>query len=658
MLKALRSLLAGGEGRGEPAGTMVQKVDGVPVLFQYGAPVPSFDTWHDRQEPRQYVDLDGTWAFCFDPEDQGERDSWMDPGYDDSGWSKVEVPLPWDLYETPGFGSYDGSHWGEGSAFQDGVAWYRRTFTVPESWAGGEARCCLLGAGYAVTVYLNGRVLGRHEGGNTPFALEAGPALRLGEENLLALRVYRRPWYDSYTAAKPTPITADHEIPARPVDYWPYAGVTRSLYLECTSPVNVVKVLVAPGSQGLAGGPGSADTQGLAGGPGSLVARVVVSNHGDQPASCTCVIDPGEGTGGQPASAAVDIPAGDVRVVEMEVQVPEARWWSPGDPACYRGLVELRAQGQGGEVVHDRLPVPYGLRSVTVGRERLVINGEPVFLKGANWHEETAERGRSLRPEDYAEVIEQARSVGANALRNSHYNRHPSFYEQADRQGLLVLDEADNFGLNPTQEQLQRSRYGLSRALVQAMVWNQANHPSVIAWSVHNESSVNDKQVYRAWVSDLVQSAKALDLQRRPVTWASWTSWDPAFDLADVVAFNEYFGIQYGQDSDLGRTLDTVHRSYPKKPILLTENGTWASLGWHGDASRRGTEEWQDSKLVAHWAQIRERPYVAGYFHWLLRDYKERKNYNQQHNGISMMGLLTLDGRPKRAAETFRQAGL
>ncbi len=647
MLEALRSLLGGGGGRGEPAATTLEKVSGVPVLFQYGAPVPSFDTWHDRQEPRQYLDLDGTWAFCFDPRDEGERDAWMDPGYDDSGWSAVEVPLPWDLYETPGFGSYDGSRWGEGSAFRDGVAWFRRTFDVPGSWEGRHVRCCLLGVGYAVTVYLNGTVLGRHEGGNTPFALDAGPGLRPGGQNLLALRVYRRPWYDSYTAAKPTPITADHEIPARPVDYWPYAGVTRSVYLECTSLLSVAKVLVAPG--------GRATDQG----PGSLLARVVVSNHGDQPARCTCVLHPGEGTGGEPARAPVDVPAGDVRVVEMEVGVPGARWWSPEDPACYRAVAELRAPGPGAEeAVQDSLGVPYGLRTVAVGRERLLINGEPVFLKGANWHEETAERGRALRPEDYAEVIRQARGVGANALRNSHYNRHPSFYEQADRQGLLVLDEADNYGLNPTQQQLQRTRYGLSRALVQAMVWNQANHPSVIAWSVHNESSANDKQVYRAWVSDLVQAAKALDLQGRPVTWASWTSWDPAFDLADVVAFNEYFGIQYGQDSDLGRTLDTVHRTYPAKPIILTENGTWASLGWHGDANRRGTEEWQESKLVAHWAQIRERPYVGGYFHWLLRDYKERKNYNQQHNGISMMGLLTLDGRPKKAADTFRQAAV
>jgi beta-glucuronidase len=231
-------------------------------------------------------------------------------------------------------------------------------------------------------------------------------------------------------------------------------------------------------------------------------------------------------------------------------------------------------------------------------------------------------------------------------------------YEYADENGLLVMDDLDNMWLNVKQEQIQTESYGLSRALALSMAWNQANHPSVILWSLQNESEIwGDQNVYRAWLADMKSAVQSLDLQNRPVTWASGSSWDPAFDLADVIGFNEYFGYFYGQDSDLGTTLDTVHRSYPDKPILITENGTWSFYGNHGPDMENGTEEWQSSKFAAHWDQAVARSgYMAGYTFWLLKDYKERLTYNHEYNGISEMGMMTFDGNKRLVYQTFRDA--
>ena len=623
--------------RREPAGTEIRAVDDVPVVFQYGQPVPAFEVRADVPGEREYLDVDGQWLFDFDPGDAGVRDGWMSADFDDGRWQAVEVPLPWDLYGTAGFGSYDGSGYGTGTAFRDGCGWYRTRFRAPVGWSGRFVKLCFLGVNYAAGIYLNGTLLGEHEGGHTPFAVDATAAVRPGAANVLAVRVYRRPWYRQGVSG-PAAVSSRTELPHKPVDYWPYAGITRSVFAEVTAPVTVSKVLT--------------DAR-----DGRLAVSAVVFNHGGGPARRTLVLDPGEGTGGTAASQDVTVAPGEVRVVRAELAVPAARPWSPDDPALYRLTARLTG-GAGGDA--DELVVRYGMRSVEVAGGRLRLNGEPVLLKGLNWHEETPERGRAMRRKDYDQVLETVADLGANFLRNSGYTRHPDFYRAADERGVLVCDEADNFWVESSQQRVQ-CRYGLSAALVAAMVWNQVNHPSVVLWSLHNESETGDRAVYRRWITDLRSAATSVDPQRRPVTWASNTSWDPAFDLADVIGFNEYFGYFYGDDADLGRTLDTVHGQYPGSPILITENGSYADLGRHGGPDETGTEEWQAEKLRRHWSQVAQRAgppagYAAGYTYWLLKDYKERMNYNHHYNGISAMGLLTFDGQRRAAYEAFRDS--
>jgi len=624
--------------RGEPAGTAVRAVDGVPVVFQYGQPVPSFDVRAEIPAERDYLDLDGRWQFAFDPGDVGASDGWMRPDFDEGRWQAVDVPLPWDLYDTAGFGGYDGGRYGTGTAFRDGHAWYRAGFSAPGTWSGRFVKICFLGVNYAASVYLNGTLVAEHEGGHTPFAMDVSAVLRPGARNLLAVRVYRRPWYRQ-GMTEPAAISCESELPHKPVDYWPYAGLTRGVFIEATAQVTVSKLLTHARD-------------------GRLAVAAVVFNHGAGPARRRLVLDPGPGTGGAPVSRDLALAPGEVGVVRADLPIPDAQSWSPADPRLYRLTARLQDDGTGAAETAraaDELTARYGMRTVEVAGGRLRLNGEPVFLKGLNWHEETPERGRTMRRQDYDRILDTAADLGANFLRNCGYTRHPDFYRAADERGLLVCDETDNFWVESGQQRIQ-GRYGLSAALVATMVWNQVNHPSVILWSLHNESETGDRGIYRRWISQL-RAAAGIDPQRRPVTWASSTSWDPAFDLADVIGFNEYFGYFYGNDADLGGTLDAVHRQYPNSPILITENGSYADPGRHGSPAETGTEEWQADKLLRHWQQVTARAgHVAGYTYWLLKDYKQRMNYNHNLNGISAMGLITFDGRRRIAYATFRDS--
>jgi beta-glucuronidase len=630
----------------EPMATEVRELDGVNVVFQYGLPVPSFDTWNRPEPSREYLSLDGDWKFAFDPDNVGLAEGWYTRSFDDSGWASKPVPGSWDLYDTPGFGTYDGSRFGEGSAFQDGYAWFRKRVRPAANWKHRFIKLNFLGAGYKTWVYVNGRFVGAHEGSHTPFSIDVSGELEPGRDNVIAVRIHRRPDYDSYTSPNATPIRSVTEIPSGPVDYWPYAGLTRSVYLEATSQVTVSKILTDARN-------------------GRLRLAAILFNHGDKEETRLVKADPGDGTGGAPQGEVVTLAPGQVRAVTFELPIPEAEVWDTSSPRLYTAEVTLfkgRGAGQlrnGNGSVDDRLSVNYGMRTVEVADGRLQLNGRPIFLKGVNWHEETSASGRSMTVAEYDIELGMLADLNANFIRNSVYNRHPYVYEYADRHGLLVLDDLDNMWLSLNDFKTQTESYGLSRALALMMAWNQANHPSVIMWSLQNESDIwTDQNMYRAWLSDMKQAIRAVDWHERPVTWASSSSWDPAFDLADVIGFNEYFGYFYGKDEDLGPTLDAVHRQYPDKPILITENGTWSFFGNYGSEDQPGTEEWQAKKFRLHWEQVVQRAdFMAGYTFWNLKDYKQRRNYNQQYNGISYMGLVTFDNETRRLVyDEFRNA--
>ena len=636
-------------GETEPSDTEIRTVDDTPVLFRYGKPAPAVETRTRDTPGREYRDLNGTWRFRFgddgpEPAETGVENGWHRADYDDSDWDEVAVPLPWDLYDTPGFDTTDGDHWGEGTAHRDGYGWYRRTIRVPESWAGRAVSLRFLAASYRARVYVNGEHVADHEGGHTPFTLDVNEHLAYGADNVIAVRVYRREWFEDETSEDaPEARTGDCELPAGSVDYWPYAGLTRDVYLEATAPVTVRKLLAD-----------AAD--------GEATLRAVCYNHGDRAATRTVELDPGDGTGGEAVTRSVDIEPGETRVVTATVPIPDAEWWDIDSPVTYEARTTLRAAGGETEAderavandpagdsedpIRDVLTARYGMRTVDTEGGVVRVNGEQVFLRGFNWHEETATHGRSLTREEHDALLERVTDTDANLLRNSHYNRHPYIYEWADEHGCYVIDEAENMWV-PAAQQRRQLDYGLSRALVATTVWNQYNRPSVIMWSTHNECSIDRPQTYREWVKDMQSAVTALDGQDRPVVWANYERDDPAWDRADVIGFNEYFGVFWGENYELGGALDELTAEYPDTPVLVTENGTWSGPSSRGgqlsDPTETGTEAWHVRNFREHWVQVaapERSEQVAGYTFWVLRDYKTRDGYNRGMNGVSTMGTM------------------
>lgn len=604
----------------EPSNTNLLLIDNVYVLFQYNQPVPSFDTWKEHPLGREYIKLDGIWKFKLDPKNEGINSNfgWYHKDLNEKDWEERPVPSCWDLYKNKNEEDY---------RFYDGKAWYRYKFKVPEKWKEKYVKLNFLGVNYRCRIWINGRFVGTHEGGNTPFSLDVSDLLNYGKENCIAVQVERRKWGT----------LENHEIPPKDFDWWPWGGILKSVYLEATSQVTISKIILnAPFEEKI------------------LRAYVVIYNHSKTPQTVEIKFNPGYGTGGDIESKKVSLKAQETRVVSFTIPIPQAKSWDLSSPQLYKAVAILNNG--------DTLFARYGRRSIKIKGSQLLLNGKPIFLKGVNWHSENPKSGGAMSAEEIAQDLNLIKILGANFVRFSHYNRHPSAYEWADENGLLIMDEVENYWMNAYQLKYQINKYGLSLALVLSMVWNQINHPSIVIWSVANECETHTSLGIE-FFKTMYKKIKQLDPSQRPITFAAWGSYHgwreelEAFKYVDIIGLNEYFGFFYGVSEDLSERLLEVHKKYPTKPILITESGTWAVHGCHGGSQTPGTEEYQRKYFQDHWSIVMKfKEFVIGYTWWVFADHLSRHQPNSAIPYVSTMGLVDRERKPKLVFEAFQKS--
>ncbi len=317
--------------------------------------------------------------------------------------------------------------------------------------------------------------------------------------------------------------------------------------------------------------------------------------------------------------------------------------WSPADPKLYRVLVS-----GAGDSVEDEI----GFRRIETRGTKILLNGEPLFLRGISMHEEAPFRGgRAFSPEDDATLLGWAKDLGCNFVRLAHYPHNEGMTRLADRLGLLVWSEVpvywDNDWTNTAtlENAQQQLRENIAR---------DHNRAAVILWSIANETPVSPERT--AFLHKLADEARQLD-GTRLVTAAtnrsehtsatSRTVNDPLGEFLDVVGVNEYLGWYEGRLEDMDQMQwSTVY----DKPIIISEFGAGAPYGNHGDADARWTEEYQVNLFQRQIAMLRRFSAVAGMSPWLLMDFRSPRRLlpgvQDYHN---RKGLISDRGERKRA---------
>jgi beta-glucuronidase len=333
----------------------------------------------------------------------------------------------------------------------------------------------------------------------------------------------------------------------------------------------------------------------------------------------------------------------------FELSAPAVAPWSPDSPRLYD--VVIRA---GADRVADRI----GFRTVGTSRDDILLNGQPIFLRGISLHEEALGRGgRATSRADAEALLGLAKQLGCNFVRLAHYPHNDEMTRAADRLGLLVWSEIPVYWTiawsNPATLAAARAQLGEEIA-------RDRNRASVILWSVGNETPVSDAR--NRFLRTLVDDVRAADetrlvtaaLEHRATDARTHVIDDPLGGALDVLGLNEYVGWYDG----LPAKCDTLAwRSAYDKPIIVSEFGADAKAGLHGDALTRFSEEYQADLYRRQIAMLKRIPALGGVSPWILVDFRSpRRPLPGVQDGWNRKGLVANDGTKKQAFEVLREA--
>ncbi len=409
--------------------------------------------------------LNGRWRFRLLANPGEMREEFTSPEAGDGDWPEIEVPGHWMLqgWDKPIYTNvkmpFDADPPHVPDENPTGV--YRTSFEVPSHWEGRRIILGFGGVGSAFYVWVNGRRIGFSKGTRLPAEFEVTDAVRPGR-NLLAVEVIR--WSDaSYLEDQ---------------DHWWFAGIFRDVWLTSLPPIAIRDVFVRTNfDQDLR----DAELEVLL-----EITRPRVHAADGFRATVDLLGPHGRPVFRTPVTGEVRESPQHPPVLRLCAPVRTPQKWSAESPALYTVKVQLTSPS--GAPVHA-VALKTGFRSVAVRNRELLINGQPVLLCGVNRHEHEDRRGKAVTRRSMLADVRLMKAFNINAVRTSHYTNCPAWYDLCDRYGIFLIDETDletHACYDRMCHEPEWAAAFLDRAM--RMVLRDRNHPSIILWSLGNES--------------------------------------------------------------------------------------------------------------------------------------------------------------------------
>jgi hypothetical protein len=526
------------------------------------------------------IDLGGPWQFRIDVDGSGASQGWARAV--PSAVETVDVPHTWGV----------GPH-----AEHEGLAWYWRHVSVPPSLRGRRLELLFGAAFYKARVFVNGTLAGEHEGGHTAWFVDVTKAL--GNGGLVAVEVDNRPGL----ATIPGWAMKLKGSGSVWYDWWHYGGLVRDVALVAQERALIRRQSIRTTVDGRSAtvatkvwleGSGSVSLSGRIRGP-----------DGESVATDRVSLTLGAG-GAQP---------------RLSFPVPEPRLWHFDRPNLYTMELTL---ADGGTVLDERSEA-FGIRTVEIRDRGLWLNGERVRLTGMTRHEDSPQEGLAETRGTMKADWDDMKALHVVLTRPVHYPQHPYILDYADRNGVLLVPEIPMWQFS--EEQMSDPKVlALAKRMMQEMIEQAGNHPSIFAWSVCNESATNTPGG-RAYVKAMVEHVKALD-PGRYVSYADdglpWitAAAQNANQHTDFIMMNQYFGSWAGPEEGLAPALERVGRMFPDKMVVISEFGLAGLFAPDTEQADRLRVEIMESQL----AEFARHDFVAGAIFWCYQDYKSHRN--------------------------------
>ncbi len=558
-------------------------------------------------ENRNCISLDGLWKTIVDPFENGYYDYRREAFKDGTGYSTDNDITDKSILQEWNFAT-DKSLFVPGDwntqrpelYYYEGTVWYRNRFQYQVQ---SDKRVYLyFGAvNYEAIVFLNGKTIGKHVGGFTPFSFEVTGLIKNGENSLVVKVDNKR---------KP------EAVPTINSDWWNYGGITRQVSLIETSNTFVRDYFIQlkKGDKNTIAGWLQLD--------GKLLNKSVMVDIPELKISQKVTTD-ANGFG------------------SFEIKAKPI-YWTPENPKLYTVKITLD---------NDDLTDEIGFRTIETKGTQILLNGKPIFCRGICIHEETAfSNSRAYSKEDDLVLLNWAKEMGCNFVRLAHYPHNEQMIRQAERLGLLVWSEIPCYW---TIQWTNPDTYKNAEAQLTDMITRDKNRANVIIWSIANETPHGAERL--KFLTSLSEKARLLDptrligaaMEKNEIKPGLLTAQDELGKVLDLISFNTYIGWYDGMPEKCDRVNWTFNI---QKPVFISEFGGEALYNYHGKENERFTEEFQEDLYVRSVNMFKRIPGLAGVTPWILKDFRSpRRQLREFQDDFNRKGVISDKGQKKKA---------
>lgn len=551
---------------------------------------------------RKVTSLNGNWNVIIDPTGIGEwRQVWLEQKpekksdffeYSFDGGPTLKVPGDFNSQKPE-------------LTYFEGTVWYKKQFSYKVKK--GRRLFIYFGAvNYTADVYLNGKKIGSHEGGFTPFQFEISGQVKNGL-NAIIVKVNNS--------------RHQNGIPGNGYDWLNYGGITRDVSLIETNNtyINDYSIQLKKGSLNTVLG--------------------WVQLNGAQTVQNISIEIP-------ELHVSYQAKTNNEGVAKLEFS-SAFKLWSPRDPKLYKVIIESET-----DTVADEI----GFRSIAVKGNEIILNGKPLFLKAVNIHEENPYKGaRAYSKDDALILLNAARQLGCNMVRLAHYPHNENMVKEAEKMGLMVWSEIpvyQHIEFSDTVVPLKMER------MMKEMIQRDKNRCGVIIWSLSNETYPSTPGRNKALIA-LTKQCREID-STRLITHVLNTQryQNNSFDVSDtlnrfvdIISVNEYIGWYIPWQGIPGNTKWKLIS--PEKPVFISEFGGEALFGNNNgpaDEAAYWTEAYQAKIYADQIKMFGTIPNLCGVCPWLLFDYRSLGRMHPVYQkGYNRKGLLSEKGQKKKA---------
>lgn len=576
---------------------------------------------------RTILDLNGAWDFVadLDPKYHAIYGGFHLPEANRRHWLPVAVPGVWQKYAE----RYD---------IFEGVCWFAREFVLEELPEGSQAQLRFGAVNYLATVYVNGQLVGSHEGGYTEFVLDVTGKLQVGV-NHITVQVDNRA-----NTIKWPPV----------LGYFNYGGIHRGVSLE---------IMTGPSL-------------------GQITLEAHMCEYGWQLAVDGSVRNYQSGELVQVSGDNMSWEDGVETDGTFSMWVPFflTSSWTPENPHMERITVELLDESG---VVIDRYAVDFGFRTIEMRDGQVHLNDQPYPLKGVCYVYDSPISGLVMTSEQIETDLRLMKEAGCNALR-CHYPMDEKFYQACDKLGLLVWIEPPIYCYHPADDETgthfaDADWLALAQQMAREMIAVARNHPSVAIYSIGNECNTANAEA-ETFFRALAATIRAEDPTRLLSYAALYGIVGPIAEIVDVLGINSYWGwydkIWGGKGlhpendtqsdemvglepidlTQMRQMLDTVLAKKQNLALLLTEFGADSVPGYYARGRDMWSEEYHADLLRAVLALKREYPQIVGTFPFCFTDYRDpSKVQNGYWNELNLKGLVDYHRQKKLAFSAIQE---